>query len=50
MARVAHPLQIDLRLGDTARELIDVIVGRLDRNFSGNRFDLFGLRWIRENR
>ena len=50
MARVAHPLQIDLRLRDAARELIDVVVGRLASDFSRKRFNLFGLRWIRKNR
>ncbi len=42
MTRVTHPLQIDLRFRDAASELIDVVVGRLARNFSGKRLDLFG--------
>ena len=50
MARATHSLQIDLRFRDTASELIDAIAGRLASNFSGERLDLFGLRWIRKNR
>ena len=42
MARATHPLQIDLRFRDAASKLIDVIVGRLASDFSGDRFDLFG--------
>ena len=42
MARVTNPLQIDLRFRDAASKLIDVIVGRLASDFSGDRFGLFG--------
>jgi len=44
MARITHAAQIDLRFGDSASELIDVVIGRVASDFSGDRLNLFGQR------
>ena len=46
MTRVAHAANVDLRLGDAARDFVDFGVGAGPGNFARERFNLFGQGWI----
>jgi hypothetical protein len=50
VARISHAAQIDLRFGNSAREVSDLGDGVATSNLVGKRFHRFGQGWIGANR